>query len=78
MKRAVIVHCWGGEPNYAWYPWVAKHLEAKGLEVSVPEMPGSEEPKLDKWLAHLKDVIGEPDEDLDRTQPWLCHYHALS
>lgn len=64
MKRAVIVHCWGGEPNYAWYPWVAKHLEAKGFKVSVPEMPDSEEPKLDKWLPHLKDVIGDPDEDL--------------
>jgi len=64
MKRAVIVHCWGGEPNYAWYPWVAKHLEAKGFNVSVPEMPDSEEPKLDKWLPHLQDVIGEPDEDL--------------
>ena len=64
MKRAVIVHCWGGGPDYAWYPWVAKELEAKGLTVSVPEMPDTEEPQLTKWLATLKEVIGEPDEDL--------------
>lgn len=64
MKRAVIVHCWGGGPDYAWYPWVAKQLEAKGFEVSVPEMPDTEEPKLNKWLSHLEAVIGEPDEEL--------------
>lgn len=64
MKRAVIVHCWGGGPDYAWYPWVAKELEEKGLSVTVPEMPHTEEPQLTEWLAHLKEVIGEPDEDL--------------
>lgn len=64
MKRAVIVHCWGGEPNYAWYPWVAKQLEAKDFTVSVPEMPDAEEPQLKKWLEHLQDVVGTPDEEL--------------
>src|SRR6185437_15891306 len=64
MKRAVIVHCWGGGPDYAWYPWVAKQLEAKEFEVLVPEMPDTEEPKLNKWLPHLEEVIGEPDEEL--------------
>jgi uncharacterized protein len=64
MKRAVIVHCWGGEPDYAWYPWVAKHLEADGFMVDVPAMPDPEEPQLSRWLSHLKKVIGRPDEDL--------------
>lgn len=64
VKRAVIVHCWGGEPEYAWYPWVAKQLEAKGVKVDVPEMPDTEDPQLSKWLSHLKEVIGEPDEEL--------------
>lgn len=64
MKRAVIVHCWGGEPDYAWYPWVAKQLEAQGIAVEVPEMPDAEEPKLKKWLPRLERVIGVPDEDL--------------
>lgn len=64
MKRAVIVHCWGGEPDYAWYPWVAKHLKDKGFEVDIPALPDPEEPKLDDWLACLKEAIGKPDEDL--------------
>ena len=64
MKRAVIVHCWGGGPDYAWYPWVAKQLEDKGFTVTVPEMPDTEEPQLKKWLARLKEVIGTPDDEL--------------
>lgn len=64
VKRAVIVHCWGGEPEYAWYPWAKKELESRGFKVDVPEMPDPEEPQLRAWLERLKDAVGEPDEDL--------------
>ena len=63
-KRAVIVHCWGGYPNYAWYPWVQEQLEAQGYEVTVPEMPDTDEPALDEWLPYLQEIIGKPDEEL--------------
>jgi uncharacterized protein len=64
MKRAIIVPCWEGTPDYCWYPWVKKELEAKGFEVTVPAFPDTDNPKLDAWLPMLKEVIGEPDEDL--------------
>lgn len=64
MKRVVIVHCWGGIPNYAWYPWVKSELEAKGYQVIVPAMPDTDEPQLSKWLPYLQAIIGEPDDDL--------------
>lgn len=64
MKRAVIIHCWGGNPEYAWYPWVKAELEKTGYQVSVPAMPDTDEPRLDKWLPCLKAVIGDPDEEL--------------
>ncbi len=64
MKRAVIVHCWGGSANYAWYPWAKAELEKLGYQVSVPNMPDPDPPKLKTWLPHLQQVIGEPDEDL--------------
>lgn len=64
MKRAVIVHCWGGSSTYAWYPWAKTQLEKLGFEVTVPDMPDPDPPILATWLPHLKRVIGEPDEEL--------------
>lgn len=64
MKRAFIVHCWGGSANYAWYPWLKSELKKLGYEVTVLDMPDSEEPILSKWLPFLQDAIGTPDEEL--------------
>lgn len=64
MKRAIIVHCWEGYPEYCWYPYVKKELEARGFQVEVPAFPDTKNPKLSEWLPKLKEVIGEPDEDL--------------
>lgn len=64
MKRVVIVHCWEGYPNYCWYPQVKQDLEEKGFKVDVPAMPETNLPKLVQWLPKLKEVIGEPSEDL--------------
>lgn len=64
MKRVVIVHCWDGYPNYCWYPQTKKELEAKGFEVAVPVMPETDLPRLSLWLPKLKEVIGDPNEDL--------------
>jgi uncharacterized protein len=64
MKRAIIVHCWEGYPQYCWYPYVKKELEKRGFEVQVPVMPDTENPKLHQWLPMLKEIAGKPDESL--------------
>ncbi len=64
MKRAVIVHCWGGSADYAWYPWAQAELEKRGYQVTVPDMPDPDPPKLATWLQHLQSIIGTPDEEL--------------
>lgn len=64
MKRAVIVHCWDGMPEYCWYPWLKAELEKVGYEVEVPAMPDTKAPRQDLWVPKLHEVIGEPDEDL--------------
>lgn len=64
MKKAVVVHCWDGFPEYCWYPQTKKELEEKGFQVEVPVMPETNLPKLSLWLPKLKEVVGEPDEDL--------------
>lgn len=63
MKKVIIIHCWEGYPDYCWYPWLKKQLEEKGYEVSVPEMPETNSPKLDKWFSKLKETIGIPNKD---------------
>jgi uncharacterized protein len=64
MKRVIIVHCWDGYPEYCWYPYVKKELEARGFRVEVPAFPETAKPKLDQWLPMLKEIVGNPDEDL--------------
>lgn len=64
MKRAIIIHCWEEYPEYCWYPWVKKELENKGFQVELPAFPDTKNPKLSAWLSKLKEVIGEPDEEL--------------
>lgn len=64
MKRAVIVHCWGGQPEYCWYPYVKKELESRGFQVEVPTFPETEAPKESLWVPKLAEVVGQPSEDL--------------
>lgn len=64
MKRAIIVHCWEGYPEYCWYPYAKSELEKKNFEVKVPAFPDTENPKENAWVAFLKQEIGTPDEDL--------------
>jgi len=63
MKRVFIVHGWGGSPKEAWFPWLKKELEQKGYSVTVPSMPDSEEPVIEKWVSHLSKTVGEPNEE---------------
>lgn len=62
MKRVFIIHGWDGYPEYAWFPWLKKELEAKGFEVFVPQLPNPEEPRINNWVSKLKEIVGKPDE----------------
>lgn len=62
MKRIFIVHGWDFNPKMNWYPSLKKELEKKGGVVIVPRMPNTAEPNIEKWVAHLKNVVGTLDE----------------
>jgi len=64
MKRAIIVHCWGGSPEYCWYPWVKKELEKRGFQVQIPAFPDTDEPKFEPWIEEFQKAVGKPDEEL--------------
>jgi predicted alpha/beta hydrolase family esterase len=63
MKRVIIVHGWGGHPDEAWMPWLSRELTARGYEVVVPEMPDTDHPRIETWIAKLTEVIGEPNDE---------------
>lgn len=61
-QRIFIVHQWSSSPEGDWYPWAKEELENKGFEVVVPEMPDTDEPKIEKWVPALAEAVGEPKE----------------
>lgn len=64
MKRAIIVHCWEGYPEYCWYPQTKKELGAAGFKVQVPAMPHTELPTMSDWVPFLAGLVGTPDSEL--------------
>lgn len=64
MKRAYLIHGWGGGPNEHWFPWLARELERDGFEVFQPEMPDTDKPEIDAWVNALTEVIENPGEDV--------------
>src|SRR4030042_3019801 len=62
-KRVFIIHGWEGSPDSNWFPWLKKELEEKSSKVFVPQMPNADHPKMDAWLAHLRKIVGKPDEN---------------
>lgn len=63
MKRVFIIHRWSGGPQDDWRPWLSKELRSRGYEVFVPEMPETDNPQIEKWVAKIAEVIGVPDEN---------------
>lgn len=62
-KRVVIVHGWGGSPKSDFLPWAKKELERLGYEVLIPDMPDTDNPKIEKWVPYLTQIVGEVKED---------------
>jgi predicted alpha/beta hydrolase family esterase len=61
MKRAIIVHGWGGSPNREWFPWLRTELEKNGFQVEIPALPDTEHPHINTWVPALAAAAGTPD-----------------
>src|SRR3990172_7377088 len=62
MKRAVIIHGWGGSPQAGWIPWLKKELEAKNIFVEAPQMPHTDTPTIEDWVPQLAKYVDAEDE----------------
>lgn len=63
MKRAILIHGWGGRPEHGWFPWLTRELEKEGFAVSAPLMPDTDEPTIERWVPAVRDAVGSPDAD---------------
>ncbi len=61
MKKAILVHRWSGGANDDWRPWLKTELEKIGYDVTVPDMPDTDAPVIEKWVDHLADSVGTID-----------------
>jgi predicted alpha/beta hydrolase family esterase len=50
MTDVFIIHGIGGSPYKNWFPWLRNELEKLGCRVFIPNLPDSENPKLENWL----------------------------
>src|SRR3989344_2952524 len=62
-KRVFVIHGWGGGPEEGWFPLLKNELQGHGLEVIVPAMPNTDNPKIEEWVSSLAKMVGQPDEN---------------
>lgn len=62
--KVIIFHGWGSSSKDNWFPYLADELKKKKVNVLVPDMPDSKEPKLGEWLKCAKDLKIEEDDIL--------------
>ncbi|MAZ41088.1 hypothetical protein CL654_03145 [bacterium] len=63
MKRLFIIHGWGGNPDEKLLRWLGDECKQEGFEVVIPRMPNTDEPVIEEWIGHIKDIVGAPDEE---------------
>ena len=57
MKNIYIVHCWDGNKDDGWYPWLDRELTKRGNKVHLFNMPNTNAPKIDEWVNYLEKQV---------------------
>ncbi|MCR4284605.1 MAG: alpha/beta hydrolase [archaeon] len=70
MKKLVLIHGWGGSPNSEpWFEVLKAECEKKNIKFIAPQMPDTDNPVMDKWVAKLKESL----KDLDNETIFVGH-----
>jgi len=68
-NKILIVHGWEADSSSNWFPQAKDFFAHKGFQVFVPDCPGNYFPKLEDWLAIIKQY--RPDAS------WILIGHSL-
>jgi len=73
--KVFLFHCWGGDGRSCWSGWLQEQLRVQRSVSSVlsPDFPGTQNPKLEKWLAKTRDLVPR----FDSGDGWVLVGHSL-
>ncbi len=71
MKKAYLVHGWGGNGSGGWFDWLKSELKEKGFEVISFDMPDTDNPKIETWVKFLEENIDI--EGIDEESYFIGH-----
>lgn len=57
MKKAILLHGWGGNSENNWFPWAREELQNKWFEVFSPNLTNSKFPVLSEQLDDISEII---------------------
>ena len=60
-EKVILMHSKDTGATCKWYPWFKEQMEKRRIEVHIPELPNSDNPKISEWLPILRSF--SPDED---------------
>ncbi|VVB57616.1 Serine hydrolase [uncultured archaeon] len=60
LRRAILIHGFGGHPLHGWRPWLKEELEKSGWAVSAPFMPDPDHPQCGEWVETISREVGTP------------------
>jgi predicted alpha/beta hydrolase family esterase len=61
MKTALIIHGIGGHAGIHWQQWLNSQLQSAGYKVLMPNLPKSDHPNRQEWLANIKRQLNGVD-----------------
>lgn len=63
MKRAYLIHGWGGSSSSEpWFDWLKKESKKKNIKIISLDMPNTNHPKIEEWVGFLEENIKDVDE----------------
>lgn len=69
MNKIYMIHCWDGTKDDGWYPWLARKISNENNEVIRFNMPNTENPKIEEWVAELDKQV----DDLNKNTYFIGH-----